>query len=69
MSVLLTAFYQANGDFLYPVWKILISPFSSKAGRILHRPWNLTMRQLHNKNGTKSLNWLYGYKADCMMQS
>ena len=33
-----------NSDFLSRGWKILISLFSSRAGRTLHRPWNSTMR-------------------------
>jgi hypothetical protein len=56
MLVSLTAFHGANGDFLFPGWKILIGPFSNKASRTLHRPRNSVMRQLHDENGTKSLN-------------
>ena len=69
MSVRLTACHRANSDFPSRGRKILIGPFSSRAGRILYRPWNLMMRQLHDENGTKSLNWPHGYRADCTMQS
>jgi hypothetical protein len=51
MSVLLTACHRANSDFPCRARKILIGPFSSKAGRTLHRPWNSMMRQLHDENG------------------
>ena len=44
MSAQLTAYRRANSDFPSPGWKILISPFSSRPGRTLHRPWNSTMR-------------------------
>jgi len=69
MSVQLTACHRANSDFPCPARKILIGPFSNRAGRTLHRLWNSMMRQLHDENGTKSLNWLHGYRADCTMQS
>ncbi|OCK90745.1 uncharacterized protein K441DRAFT_233853 [Cenococcum geophilum 1.58] len=56
MSAQLTACRRANSDFPCPARKILIGPFSNRAGRTLHRPWNSMLRQLHDKNGTKGLN-------------
>jgi len=44
MSVQLTACRRANSDFPCPARKILIGPFSNRAGRTLHRPWNSMMR-------------------------
>ena len=55
MSVQLTACRRANSDFPSRGRKILIGPFSSRTGRTLHRPWNSMMHQLHDENGTKSL--------------
>ncbi|OCK89563.1 uncharacterized protein K441DRAFT_275237 [Cenococcum geophilum 1.58] len=50
MSVQLTACHRANSDFPSRGWKILIGPFSNRAGRTLHHPWN-SMMQLHDENG------------------
>ena len=69
MSAPLTAYRWANRDFPCLAWKILIGPFSNRAGRTLYHPWNSRMRQLRDENSTKSLSWLHGYRADCTMQS